>query len=359
VKIAYLGQMADVASENGISKKIRTQAEAWIAAGHDVRYFSLVPTKAVWPGMKSISTELVVRGGAVARVAQSFALARRIRAWRPDVIYFRYAYHSAGFPALFRAIPTVAEINSDDQTEYPITLSPLKVAYHRCFRGKVLRAAAGFVPVTRELGARFAAFGKPTEVIANSIRFADFPLTPPPAAPPSLVFVGSAVTPWHGLERAAEIAALLPEMTLDVVGCTTADWRAPTSPPASVKFHGFLSRDRYEPLVTRATAALGTLGLYKKQMDEACPLKVREYLALGLPVIAGYEDTDIPASADYFLRVPNTSASLASERDRLIAFCQRWRNQRVPRAAVAHLDTSVKETQRLAFLTRIAQKPAV
>jgi hypothetical protein len=85
-------------------------------------------------------------------------------------------------------------------------------------------------------------------------------------------------------------------------------------------------------------------------MNEACPLKVREYLAAGLPVVAGYEDTDIPPTADYFLQLPNSSASLTGYRERVLDFFAAWSHRRVPRSAVAHLDTSVKERDRLAFL---------
>jgi hypothetical protein len=88
-------------------------------------------------------------------------------------------------------------------------------------------------------------------------------------------------------------------------------------------------------------------------MDEACPLKAREYLALGLPVIGAYQDTDIPTDADYFLRLPNNSESLAPWRDRISTFIEYWRTRRVPRSAIAHLDVSVKEAQRLAFMEKI------
>jgi hypothetical protein len=104
----------------------------------------------------------------------------------------------------------------------------------------------------------------------------------------------------------------------------------------------------------RATIAIGTLGLYRKKMDEACPLKVREYLAFGLPVLAGYEDTDVPAGADYFLRLPNDNAPLAPHREKIAGWLDRWRGRRVPHTAIAHLDTVEKEKRRLAFIQSIA-----
>jgi hypothetical protein len=85
-------------------------------------------------------------------------------------------------------------------------------------------------------------------------------------------------------------------------------------------------------------------------MHEACPLKVREYLAFGMPVIAAYEDTDIPPNADYFLRLPNDDTPLAPHLSSIRAFLKYWQGRRVPRFAVAHLDTAVKERQRLAFM---------
>ncbi|MEO5959892.1 MAG: glycosyltransferase family 4 protein [Opitutaceae bacterium] len=353
MRIAYLGQMADVSTENGISKKIRGQALHWMQAGHEVRYFSLVPTTQAWRGLAPVTAELVARGGSLLRPWRSLELARRMRTWRPDVIYFRYAYHSAGLPALFREIPTVAEINSDDLTEYPLTLSRAKLAYHRATRRRLLRTIAGFVPVTHELGERFAGFGRPAEVIANGIDLAGFPALPPPDAhgPLRLIFVGSAGSPWHGLERVAELARMFPEVTVDVVGRHAPD--AIAAP--NLRFHGPLLQPRYEPLLRAATAAIGTMASYIKRMDEGCPLKVREYLAAGLPVVAGYRDTDVPDSADYFLRLPNDNAPLAPHRERVAAWLERWRGRRVPRASVSYLDHSVKETRRLAFLHRFVR----
>ena len=349
MRIAYLGQMADVSRENGICKKIVSQARSWMGAGHDVRYFSLAPTTTVWRGLAPLTAEIVARGSPGQRVFRSFELVRRIRAWRPDLIYFRYGYHSAGLPGLFRAIPTVAELNSDDLHEYPLTFSHAKLLYHRLTRRRVLTTAAGFVPVTHELGRRFAAFGKPEEIIGNGIALDAFTIAPLPGAdsPVRLVFIGSRDTPWHGTERVAELGRLFPDAVVDVIGAEAVP------APVNVHFHGELPRERYEPLLQAATAAIGTMGLYRKRMDEACPLKVREYLALGLPVVGGYLDTDIPADADYFLRVPNNSAPLDPERGRIAAWLGRWQGRRVPRAAVAHLDNTVKEARRLAFLERI------
>ena len=367
MKIAYLGQMADVSRETSIAKKIRAQCMAWTAAGHTVRYFALTPTTTVWPGLSPVATELVAGRSAVIRLLRSPALCRHVRAWSPDVIYFRYAYHSPGLPGLLREFPTVAEINSDDTTEYGLTLGRGQQLYHRWTRARVLQPLAGLVPVTHELAARFTGFGQPARVIGNGVDLAAFPMLAAPAVgqPRRIAFMGSPGTPGHGLDRIGALATLLPDVIFDIIGCTAGDWQAASgsagSAPANLVFHGNLPRRDYEPLLARATAALGTFGLYRKQMEEACPLKVREYLAFGLPVIGACHDTDIPDGADYYLRLTNSADPLGPHLAEITAFLDRWAGRRVPRASIAHLDLSAKEPRRLEFMAQIAadfQSPA-
>lgn len=357
LRLAYVLQMADMSGENGISKKILGQLETWRALGHECRWFQLNPFAEIWPPLAKIPHASPRRGSSWGRIRASRALCREIAIWRPDLIYFRYAYHASGLPALFLKFPCVAEINSDDQSEYPLTLGPLRNLYHRLTRRRVLSPIRGFVPVTRELSRVATPFARPVEVIANAIPLATLqPLPPAPeGAPVELVFMGSARTPWHGLERIGELARLFPDWQIHVIGDDASIWRtvSPLSAPANLIFHGSQPRERYLPLLATATAALGTFGLYRKGMHEACPLKVREYLALGLPVIGACEDTDIPAAADYHLRLPNNASPLAPHRDAIAAFVERWRGRRVPRAAIAHINTDVKETRRLAFMGQI------
>lgn len=55
---------------------------------------------------------------------------------------------------------------------------------------------------------------------------------------------------------------------------------------------------------------IGSLGLYKNNMQEACPLKSREYIANGLPILIGYFDTDFSKSEfnDYVYRIENNKS---------------------------------------------------
>lgn len=169
MRIAYLLQMADLATENGISKKILGQMSAWSEMGHECRWFHLGQSDDVWSPLDRIAHLNLRRGNHIRRLRRSRLLCKSIRQWAPDVIYFRYAYHSPGFRSLFTSIPAVAELNSDDTREYVLTLGRWKNLYHRLTRRRILATISGFCPVTAELAKRLESFPVPAKTIGNGI----------------------------------------------------------------------------------------------------------------------------------------------------------------------------------------------
>jgi hypothetical protein len=105
--------------------------------------------------------------------------------------------------------------------------------------------------------------------------------------------------------------------------------------------------------LARADVGIGTLALHRKQLHEASPLKVREYLAVGLPVLYAYEDPDADVLGKGVLRIANSETNVDDEIDRVDAFVQAARGQRIPREAVAHIDYTAKEGQRLELFERL------
>jgi hypothetical protein len=58
-----------------------------------------------------------------------------------------------------------------------------------------------------------------------------------------------------------------------------------------VYFNDF--KDNIYNIISSNSIGVGSLGLYKIGLNEACPLKVRDYLSLCMPIILGFDDTDI------------------------------------------------------------------
>ncbi|WP_138494502.1 glycosyltransferase [Paenibacillus pinistramenti] len=126
--------------------------------------------------------------------------------------------------------------------------------------------------------------------------------------------------------------------------------------PPNLFFHGKLTRSGYQTLLDQADAAIGTLALYRKDMKEASPLKVREYLANGLPVIIGYEETDFPEEVPFLLRLPAERNNICPHLQEITRFVEAWQGRRIAAGEAARLDTGRKEAERLRFMAEIAAR---
>jgi glycosyltransferase involved in cell wall biosynthesis len=343
---------------SGILKKVLSQASTWHAVGHDVRIFMISYSPEAADAARALAPGLPVSvlpcRSAADRFRQYMQLTRQIAAWGPDVIYHRFAGFYPGLAGLARRFPMVVEVNTNDASEYRIS-RPYRGWYNQLTRGLLLAQVRGMVFVSGELAElpSYARFGKPSLVTGNGIDLSQFqPLPPADNQQPRLVFIGSQHESWHGVDKIMSLAARCPEWQLDVIGIDTLGQDVPASP--NVMFHGYVDRPRYEPLFARADAAIGTLALHRKRMEEASPLKVREYLAFGLPTIIGYCDTDFVQPPPTILQIPNTEDNVQTHLEEIRRFVERVRGTRVPRADVAHLDVRQKEQRRLEFLSRVA-----
>ena len=64
--------------------------------------------------------------------------------------------------------------------------------------------------------------------------------------------------------------------------------------------HGRLPQDAIFVLSAGVDAGDRFSRLIDRDMEEACTLKVREYLASGLPVVSGHRDSGLPADFPFY-----------------------------------------------------------
>ncbi|MEP7054742.1 MAG: hypothetical protein ABI912_05785 [Actinomycetota bacterium] len=343
---------------SGPFKKIAAQTAAWADAGIDVGLFVLTdPAHAdAWRAVTGIK-QVVVRSRGPRVALQKERLLLDVQRWAPDVIYHRWSmtYPGLVFAAWRRIV--VVEINTDDVAEYDL-MSPIKGILNRATRGLVLRHAAGLVFVTDELSRFpvFARYRRPSAIVANGITLDDVPQRPAPESErPRLLLIGQPNSPWHGIDKVFWLARQKPDWDFEIVGPHPAEL---LGAPANVHAHGLLHAQAYGQLLASADVGIGTLALHRKGLNEASTLKVREYLAAGLPVVLGYLDTDFPDGADCLLQLPNVENNVVAGLHDIEKFVARWKGHRVARADVAHLDYSVKEHVRLAFFRSLIPEPA-
>lgn len=369
MRIAYLIHWNE-GPESGVFKKIISQALSWQALGHETALFLFSrESAAVWTEAEAGGLPVLREAyrGKLGRTPRFRALTARVRAWQPDVIYHRFDLYYPSLPKLLREYPSALEINTNDVAELALEgggLGRFRRMYHWLTRRLVLKAAGGFVFVSGELaradGFRRYANAKNHVVIGNGIPLERFAAGRHMGArqdegPVRFVFISSPGQAWQGLDEIARLAANKPDWRFDIIGPERSELEASGLPvPSNMAFHGQLTRDRYQPLLDEADIAIGTLALYRKGMEEASPLKVREYLANGLPVIAAYRETDFPEPVPFFLQLPGEPENTVRHLLAIEGFARDWRGRRVEREQVSHLDVTVKEAARVAYLHRLA-----
>lgn len=157
-----------------------------------------------------------------------------------------------------------------------------------------LTKAAGLIGVTQEIVdyelARAGCPNKPTYVYPNGIVFKELQVEDRRSADvPELLFVAN-FAPWHGLDILLKnIAQSKEPFVLHLVGKIPDELMALTQDPR-IKVHGHLNQQQIQQLSAQCWVGLSSFALFRKKMKQACPLKVREYLMLGLPVYGGYKD---------------------------------------------------------------------
>ncbi len=353
MRIAYVSYLSTL-SDSGVTAKIGSQLEVWRRLGHEATLYCATRVAPAGNTLQRVESEA---GGQIEvfrspreRIGRMARLERSVLAAAPDLVYLRYDLFTPPPVRLLRRLATVVECNTDDLAEFRLR-SRVARAYNRANRRLLYGCSAGIAFVAHELAEspRFARFGKPRIVLGNGIDLGSA-VTFPPAGndQPRFAFLGEP-SPWQGIDKVLALATALPEARFDLVGPKRVE-----SEPANVTVHGLLGATAYREILAGCDVGLGTLALYRKQMREASPLKVREYLAHGLPTMIGYEDTDFVGLEPWFLlRLPNADWNVEEQAERIRSFARGAAGRRVAHAEIAHLDAAAKEARRVAFFESI------
>jgi glycosyltransferase involved in cell wall biosynthesis len=347
VRVLYVVYLTRRTGE-GVRSKVAAQAGAWEQRGNDVTVFCLTPD-----GSLPDARVRVFRSGHLARrVGATLALSAAAARTQADLVYLRYDLFFPP-PLLGFRRPVVLELNTDDRAEF--TPRGRAVALYNSLNRRVTHATAdGAVFVAHELAAS-QSFGRAPAlrtVIGNGIDLSAVTPTPAPANErPRFAFVGSD-TRWAGVDKVLRLAKALPDCDFELAG---VDADTLGSVPENVVLHGMLARRELPDLMRRCDVGLGTLALHRAGLNESSSLKVREYLAHGLPTVIANSDTDFRDAPRWFLlRLPNDEDNVARCADRVREFAESVRGRRVAREEVAHLDLNEKERKRLEFFARVA-----
>lgn len=362
MRIAYVSLQWPRTRESGVGKKIQSQLAAWNARGHEARLFMHASFHEPQSDLIEADYFFYKLSGTlkteINRVAAMQRLIQAIWQFQPDLIYLRYSIYVYPGYQLMRIAPVVEEINTNDLTQHE-GLGGIYSLYNRLTRGIFLRRVRGLVSVSRELAASpaFTSYAKTTRVIANGCKLEDFPELPAPAnKTPRLVFIGNPGYPWHGVDKLVDLAMRCQDIYIDVVGYD--ELPGLVSLPGNLSLHGYLSMREYRQVLAQADAAISSLALHRVQLQEASPLKSRECLAFGLPLVVAYADTDLDAAdCDFLLKIPNKEDNIQTHAQAIRNFAYRMQGRRADREFLRKtIDADQKEAVRLAFFEELLRR---
>src|SRR5574341_687645 len=362
MRIAYVSLHWPRTRNTGVGKKIQSQLAAWQGMGHEARLF--MHASRYEPASDLIEAEVFpyeVSGKLQTEINRSRAaraLVTGVEVFKPDIIYLRYGIYVYPAHHLMKIAPVIEEINTNDLTQHA-DLGGSYSLYNRLTRGLFLHRVNGLITVSRELevSPAFTIYHKPTCTISNGIDLEAFTPLPAPNNPiPRLVFIGSPGYPWHGIDKLVLFARRHADLQLDIIGYDQLPEFEPL--PENLKLHGYLSIGEYEQVLAGADVAVSSLALHRIQLEEASPLKSRECLALGLPLVLAYKDTDLGETEYHFLlKIPNKEDNILTHGEAIREFAYRMSGCRADRTVLeSRISSTRKEERRLEFFHEVLRK---
>lgn len=284
--------------------------------------------------------------------------------YNPGIIYCRHIKYSPGLVKSLRAsAPYVVEVNTNDRKEFML-INPKVGLYNKLTRNVLYKSSSGLVAVTHELARDpdFTRYKKPTITVANGILGAHDTVTENESKDQRfrLGFIGTPGQPWHGLDKVFVLARKLPDFDFDIIGPTEDQIQEDKligPVPGNVQIYGYLNKDASLEVLKHCDVGISTLALDRKGLTEASPLKTREYMLLGLPVIIGYNDTDLDEETSFILNIGSGESNVNTHVNEISKFVLNSRNlnrQEIMDFALRRFDSREKESRRLSFLMEIA-----
>jgi len=356
MKILYFIDQS-INSNLSILIKIKAQITCWIEYGVEVNIFSFLD-RALYSVSKNGNDNIKIK------LEKYFDYLK----WSPwklksifetldyELVYTRWKLYKPFIVSSFLSNNRkyVLEINSNDLFELWIQ-NKIKYLYNLLTRSILIKKASGLVCVTNELVKLMKPINHNSILISNGIYVTSYPFVPcTDNKKPNLVFIASnPKRAPHGLDKIILMSKFLKEFTFHIIGANGNN-------RDNLIYHGILSNEKAADIIKNADFGISSLSLYRLKLEEACPLKSRQYLAMGIPIIYGYKDPDIKDDYLFALKLPNSEDNVISNIKLIRQFIfDNFKKQDIRKMARVfaeeNLDLKNKEKQRIEFFIKILE----
>lgn len=377
MKIAYLLSI-DVKKYTGILIKVKSQVNEWIKQGYTVEIFLI--TNDIYDSINNSPLSELLNHGKVKLyiskklgfipidlVKDFFSLesifslvSEDLDAYDPDVIYTRNTLFQPFLKKVGSNSKLILEFNTDMESEYKLQAFDsskyfFRYLYFLTTNSFLLKRVSGVVCVTYEISKKIKITNN--KVFPNSIDVGDYNLKFNSSVNKRkrIVFIGTSKMTWHGVDILVELAKKIPTVDFDIIGIEKKEFKNSTN---NVFFHGYLTKEEYLTIFEKATAAIASLAFFRNNMDEACPLKVREYLACCKPVILPYKDTAFEKNGypEWALQLENSKEGILNSVNKIEKFLSVCENFKITQNDVKkYVDSETIEKERLSFFEDIVK----
>lgn len=366
MKILYLSDV-NIDRTSGVLTKINHQIEYWTNSGHEVYFISIENFKTNFKNIlltKKVTDFLVIQQLALRRIVKEGAshgflngtlgqnkILKYCKKILPDLIYLRELLPFPGIQKTLNFFPAILEANTLLKEELKLASGKARLAQKQ-FSELIYLNINGFIGVTDEIKQQFTKYKKPLITISNGIdlkNVAGRKTLSNYRGQPNIVFVGSPNQAWQGVDKFVLLAKNCPEFNFHLIGM-----KIPENLPNLIQY-GYLSQNELDEIYPKMDIGIGTLAAFRKNLNEACPLKVRAYLSKGLPVVIAYFDKDL-TNQDFVLKIENSEESIINNLLKIKEFILQKKEIIVSEETVRPLISSeIKEKERLTFFEMIIQ----
>lgn len=326
MRIAYINLVPSnfEGRSHSILSKINMQAKVASELGLPFDFYWL-PGE-THPGDESYSYLKINPVGGGSRPGIRFNQARALNKLTKtyDRILLRYPLVD---PLLFFLVKNKGKIILEHHTkelEELQTTGDIRLLFEKWLGGRWIKSFRALTAVTPEIvdyEISRSNFSGPTGFFPNSIdldSYLDFQRKPHLAESDSLqvVMVSTYFSTWQGLDTLLDQIEDIPDLPpfeLHLAGKIDPELILRCQQHSQIKFHDTLTSKQVFELYQSMDLGVGSLAVSKKGLKQATALKVREYLAAGLPVVLAYDDPAIPKSFPYVLHQSNFNLKEALE----------------------------------------------
>jgi hypothetical protein len=352
MKIAYL-YSGDLKNSGGVFKKVEYQINYLKSHGHEVLFLDWNHFNLKQNIEKPSFLSRYFLASKFFKLSRTFLKSQSI-----NIVYMRTHTPTWSAYKICKEFNVFIEINSHEFNEYLKTSLPRFIVYI-LFDHFLKRKASGLICISHEIKDSLPWPHIPKAVIPNScysikpdLNFFELQLKLPR---PMVVFCGTGMAPWHGVDKIFYLAKKIPGVDFELY-LTHQNVNYENLP----NFKVFLNAPFLEikKAYKRSTVGLGTLALHRKKMREASPLKIREYLAHGLPVIIGYKDTGLcNFSTNFVLNIANNEENVENEFHKIKRFIFEHHSKNTNKKDIStwyfdNLAPEKHEAERLSFMQK-------